>query len=341
MTLTQTAVITKNTIHISIIALVLGIVSFIGYRIWYANYLANLPPVEEKPDLKFGLLPKLDLPAADVSSSNFTYSLDTVTGNVPKFDKLIKVFFITKPYATLLSGEKSQILAKKFGFASKPQILSETKYLYRQEELKNMVVDLDSGNFIYTSLATPSAQEAVEDNKLISDFRSLLSEKGLSRNEISPGRTKVTPVKITDDKIVVSKTRADSNGYLLSVWPNPVDQKPIFTANPNKALINAVISPTAADLNNYISIEYTFWPVDNNTFATYPIKSGETALAQLKNGEGTIIIPPSTPKVSITAVYLGYYESEQYTPYLQPVYVFEGPDFVGVIPAIADEFVLP
>jgi len=140
MTLSQTAVLTKQIITISIITIVVGTVSFIGYKIWYAYYLAHLPPVEEKPDTKFGLLPALEFPESTVSSANFSYSIDTSTGNLPKigiaagFEKLIKVYYVTKTFATLLSAEKSQNLAEKFGINNPPQILSETKYLFKESD---------------------------------------------------------------------------------------------------------------------------------------------------------------------------------------------------------------
>ncbi len=120
MTLSQTAIITKQIITFSIIFLILGISSFIGYKVWYAYYLAHLPVKEPTPDTKFGVLPQPNFPQSFVSSSNYTYSIDTTTGNLPKlgidegFDKLSKVYFIPQVFASLLSGEKSQKLAKEF-----------------------------------------------------------------------------------------------------------------------------------------------------------------------------------------------------------------------------------
>ncbi|MCL4365698.1 hypothetical protein M1437_00535 [Patescibacteria group bacterium] len=80
MTLTQAATLVKRLVIFSAVTLFLGLGSFIGYKIWYAYYLAHLPPVEEKPDIRFGLLPPVDFPKSNVTSSNFSYSLDTVTG---------------------------------------------------------------------------------------------------------------------------------------------------------------------------------------------------------------------------------------------------------------------
>lgn len=335
MTLTQTAILTKQIIVITLIALVLGIASFIGYKIWYAYYVASLPPVEEKPDTKFGVLPFPDFPKTAVSSSNFSYSLDTATGGLPKvgkdlgFEKLIKVYFMPKPYATLLSGERSQALAEKFAITTQPEILTETNYRYKDKD-KTLTIDLDSGNFAYTKEATSSGSaELDDDNKLASDFENILGNLGVFRDELKMGRTKVTLLK------------PEAQAAQISLWPQALDQKPIFTADFNKALVNAVLVKSASSLENYLSIDFVFWPIDTTTYATYPIKTAETAFEDLKSGKGVVIIEPPKPTVSITSVYLGYYLSKNYNPYLQPIFVFEGPSFVGYVAAVSEQFLAP
>ena len=47
---------------------------------------------------------------------------------------------------------------------------------------------------------------------------------------------------------------------------------------------------------------------------------------------------PRTSSASITKVYLAYYLSEEYSNYLLPVFVFEGPQFAGMVPAVKSEF---
>src|SRR3989344_2095069 len=184
MTLTAVATFTRRFISIFVVSLILGITSFIGYRIWYANYLANLPPIEEKPDTRFGILPAPNFPISNVSSSNFSYTLDTTTGGLPQFEKLIKVFFVPYAYATLLAGEKSDELAQKFGVDTTPEILSDTQYRYKNNT-RNLLVDLDTGNFKYSNEATPTAQTPTreEDNRLIEDFKNLLNSFGLLKEE--------------------------------------------------------------------------------------------------------------------------------------------------------------
>lgn len=329
MTLSQTATIAKQVITVSIITLVLVITSFIGYRIWYTYYLAHLPPVEEKPDAKFGLLSSPNFPKASVSSSNYSYSIDTITGNLPKigvdkgFEKLIKVYFVTKTFASLLSSEKSQKLAEKFGISAKPQILSEIKYQF-EEGNKHLSVNLDSNNFAFQQEATPSAQESLDaDNKIIEDFRNTLSALGVLKEGLSKGKTKVTHLK---------------NSAQVSLWPTPIEGKDIFTAQFDTSLINAVIFKSADNLKNYLSLNYTYYPIELSTFATYPSKTAEQAFEDLKSGKGVIIVESEKPNISITAISLGYFLPEKYNPYLQPIFVFEGPHFVGYVSAVSEQF---
>ena len=344
MTLTQTAILVKQIITISIITLVVGTISFIGYQIWYAYYLANLPPVEEKPDTKFGLLPQLNFPKSSVSTSNFSYSLDTTTGGLPKigvdpgFEKIIKVYFVTQTFATLLAPEKSQDLAKKFGITTLPEILSETRYRFKDKD-KVLLVDLDNGNFSYTKQASISGElNPDEDKKLISDFKQILSSLGVLKDDLKNGRDKITLLKTVGGEFVSTMTQSETQVIQISLWPAAIDKKSIFATNFNKSLINATVLDSADKLDNYLNLNFTYYPIDTLTFATYPIKTAETAFDDLKSGKGIIMIEPDKPEVSITSVSLGYYLSENYSPYLQPIYVFEGPNFASYVAAIAEQF---
>lgn len=299
---------------ISAITLVLGIAGFIGYKIWYNWYISTLPPVEEQPDAKFGILPALEFPTRSVSSSNFSYSLDTTTGGLPKFEKIIKVYFIIKTYATFLSAQRSQDLAEKFAIKTPPQILSETNYVYKEGE-KTLEVNLDSGNFRFKKEATPSATTLDSADKISADFKNVLNSLGVLKDQLKNGRAKMV-------------------GSQISIWPQDLDGKAIFTPEFNKSLVNAQVSGSANNLENYFSLNFFFFLIDESTFATYPLKRAEEAFEDLKQGQGVIMIEPSKPQVSITSIYLGYYLPEGYTPYLQPIYVFEGPQFVAFTSAI-------
>lgn len=327
MTLTQTAVITKQIVIISIVVFVLGITGFIGYNIWHAYYLAHLPVVEEKPDNKFGLLPLPDFPQKDVASSNFSYSLDTTTGGLPKigidtgFEKIIRVYFVTQTFATLLSPEKSQALAEKFNISLLPEIISETQYRFRDAD-KTLLVDLNTGNFLYTAEATVSAGQRfddINDDKLISGFKRILSDLGVLTEDIKNSRSKVI--------------RLENQTAQISLWPASIDEKLVYTPEYNKALINATVVGSADKLEHYLSLQFTYYQIDTSTFATYFLKTPEAAFEDLKLGKGVVVVEPKNPQVSISSVSLGYFLAENYSPFLQPIYIFEGENFVAFVRA--------
>lgn len=344
MTLTQTAILTRRVILFSVISLVLGITGLIGYNIWHAYYLASLPPVEEKPDIKFGILPPPEFPRGNVSTSNFSYSLDTTTGGLPKvgidegFEKIVKVYFVTQTFATLLAPEKSGALAEKFKISSSPEIISDTRYRYKDQN-QTLLVDLDNGNFSYNKESTPSANVNLdEEDKLVSNFKQILSSLGILKEDLQDGRAKVNFLKINGSGINPTELKSEAVAYQISLWPAAIDKRAIFTPDFNNALISAVISGPANSLDNYLVLRFTYYPVDLSTYATYPIKTGEEAFDDLKTGEGIVVIEPDKPQVSITSVSLGYYLSGSYSPYLQPIYVFEGPNFVAYVSAISEQF---
>ena len=317
MTLTQVATLTRRGILVFIILAVLGITAFIGYQAWYANYLASLPPPEEKPDVKFGILPLPNFIPASVSSSNFSYRVATETGGLPDFGKLAKVYFIPKATATFLAEDRAKDLAKKLNLDTPPEA-SESQYKFSQGN-RTLQIDLNTNNFTYSAGSTPSGSTAAEGTGLIRNFRDFLARTGIMKPELQD-----SPAKIVDG--------------VMMIWPKDIDKKPIVTAGFKQSLIKAVASQSAMIADHYSSLDFTFWLVDETTFSTYPIKNGNLALEDLKKGKGTIVIEPKTPQVSITSVYLGYLESETYTPYLQPIFVFEGPNFVAYVPAVTDEF---
>lgn len=345
MTLTQTAIIVQRGIIIFVAALILGIAGFTSYKIWYNSYLRSLPQIEEKPDTKFGILPAIQFPTSNVSSANFLYSLDTETGNLPKigidkgFDKNVKVYFVIQTSASLLSPEKTQALAEKFEISSQPEIISDTKYKFTSED-KALLVDLDTGNFLYTNEATKAENTPLaEDELLVSGFKKILSSIGILNEDLSNGVSKINLLKVSGSDFISTREKTEARAAQISLWPQALENKAIYTASFDNSLVNAVVLESAQELKNYASLDFTYYPIDNTTYATYPLKSTDDAFEELKNGKGIVVVEPDKPQVSITSVSLGYYLGKNYSPYLQPIFVFEGPQFAAYVPAVVSEFV--
>lgn len=340
MTLTQSAIWTKRGIIGIIASMILGISASVGYNAWYQYQLAHRPPVEEKPEMKFGTLPSLQFPPSTVSSSNFSYSIDTVTGGLPQTPKLLKVYFIPQAGISLLSSERAQKLANSLGFTSDPKILSNTNYKYTDENGGNLTIDLTTGNFHLErptvnnivksdSAATESAKQKntsySDKDQPVTDFKSYLATKNLLINELNNTRTNTT---------FNGASLNESDTIQVSLWPSDIDNLPVATAAFKHGLVKANIDTSADYEDRFSTVDYTFWLIDKTTFSTYPLKSMEQAYADLRAGLGFVSIEPPSPKVSISSVYLAYYEPGEYSQYLQPVFVFEGSGFAALVPAI-------
>lgn len=340
MTLTDAAALTKKGLIVSALTLFV-VLSAWGIWHYYYNYiyLPSLPPIIEEPTLAFGPLPKIKFPESQVTSSNFSYSLDTETGALPEETPLLfKVYSIAQLATDLLALDRAKDLARALSYNENPEAISATQYKFFDDKNGGeLIVDLDTGNFkLRRNSATGSGQNTERIEEFINDdlqgqnFKNFLSSRNLLKEQLKAGRTTVAynnPVK------------KDSNLVTINLWQESIEDIPIVTPNFNESLIKAVgTNNRNADIR-YILLDYIFWPIDLQNFGTYPIKTFSEAFEELKNGEGFIAIEPRTSNASVTKVYLAYYLSEEYSNYLLPVFVFEGPQFAGLIPAIKSEFI--
>ena len=340
MTLTEASAATKKALIVSAITIFV-LLSAWGIWHYYYNYiyLPGLPPVIEEPTLVFGPLPKINFPQSLVSSSNFSYALDTETGGlVQDTPRLIKVYSVAQLATDLLALDRAKNLAGSLNFNKNPLAITATQYRFIDDKNGGeLIVDLDTGNFKFRrNIATNSAEsfERAEDfidgNAQGQAFKNFLSSKGLLKDQLKSGKTTAS---------YNNQVRKNSSLVTINLWQEDIEDYPIVTPKFNEGLIKAVGTNIRDDGKKYIHLDYIFWPIDLENFGTYPIKNAEEAFEEFKNGEGFIAVEPRSSNVSITNVYLGYYLAEEFSNYLQPVYVFEGPGFAGMIAAIKSEFV--
>ena len=340
MTLTEASAATKKGMIVAVITLFV-LLSTWGIWHYYYNYiyLPGLPPVIEQPTLAFGPLPKIAFPETTVSSSNFSYTLDTETGSLPQdTPRLIKVYSVAQLATDLLALDRAKNLAGSLGFNKTPQAILATQYRFNDDKNGGeLIVDLDTGNFKYRRNIAAGTRDNFEDiEDFINEdyqgriFKNFLNSKGLLKDQLKAGKT------TSSYNNVVKK---DSNLVTVNLWQESIEDFPIVTPKFTEGLIKGVGTNDRDDANKFIALDYIFWPIDLENFGTYPIKNATEAFEEFKNGDGFIAIEPRSSSASITKVYLGYYLDEVYANYLQPVYVFEGPGFAGMVSAIKSEIV--
>ena len=338
MTLTEAALMTKKGLLVGSITLVVLLFGWLGYQYWYYQvYLPSRPVVEEKPDQKFSQLPHLSIKQNAADSKSFNYKLDTDTGALPdKIPKLFKVYSIAQLATDLLALDRAKSLASLVGFNKGSQSVSATQYKFFDQNGGELSINLDTGNFSMSRpIATDSAvsvetRESFQDSeKLADDLKGYLSNKGLLKDSLRNGRTKV----------LYDRSQGDPNKAMIHLWQEDVDEIPIVTPTFSEGLVKGLVTNFRDENRRYVFLDYTFWPIDLQNFSTYPLKTADEAYSDLQKGNS--LVPFATAKagsfVSITKVYLAYFLSDEYIPYLQPVYVFEGPEFVGYVAAVRGE----
>lgn len=340
MTLTETAQFTKKALLFGAIFSVILIFAWAGYQYWYFQvYLPNQPVVEEKPDTLFGQLPKLAIKQNAADSKAFNYKLDTDTGGLPdKIPKLYKVYSIAQLATDLLALDRAKSLAGLIGFNRGSQAVSATQYKFLDQNGGELSINLDTGNFSMSRPISTGSAEIVESrddfqntDRLAADFKNYLSNKNLLKDQLRDGRVKV----------LYDRSQGDPNKAIINIWQIDVDETPLVTPTFNEGLVKGMLTNARDETKRFVFLDYTYWPIDLQNSSTYPIKSPDEAYTNLQ--EGKALVPVSEAKtggfVSITKVYLAYFLSNEFIPYLQPVYVFEGPDFVGYIQAVKEEVV--
>jgi hypothetical protein len=340
MTLTEASALTKKGIIVSILTL---FVIFLGWGAWhlYYNYvyLPGIPPVIEQPTIAFGPLPQVAFPESNIASSNFSYSLDTETGGLPEdTPRLFKVYSVAQLATDLLALDRAKALAGSLSFNKTPQAISATQYKFIDDlNGGELIVDLDTGNFKFRrNVATGSGEnferveDFIDDARQGQTFKSFLSSKGLLKEQLSGGETVVS---------YNNAVKKNSTLVTVNLGQERIEDYPIVTPKFNESLIKATGNANRSSDRKYLSLDYIFWPIDLENFGTYPIKTATEAFEELKSGGGYIAVEPRNSNVSLSEVYLAYFLSEQFSNYLQPVYVFEGTGFAGYVPAIKSEYV--
>ncbi|EKD91493.1 MAG: hypothetical protein ACD_30C00003G0004 [uncultured bacterium] len=335
LTLTQTADLTKKSLIFGAIFLFLLIASWVGYM-YYINFVyIPPPPPETPPDVFFGKLPKLKITEASNSAGSYAYTLDTDTGSLPRdIPKIFKVYPIASLGTDLLAPDRSKALANKLGFITGPEMQSLTQYLFLDENGGDMVVSLESGNFRFNHReSTESANLTMTNNfsdpeRLTKDFKDFLLPMDLLKEQLRDGRSEVFYEKPSIN---------ESNFATITLWQEDVDKIPLVTEKFEEGLIKGVINKRSDNRQKVLILDYVFWPIDILNGHTYPILTPEEAYDKLQTQQGFVIKKPLGLKVSITKVYLGYFLSREFQPFLQPVFVFEGDEFVAFVPALRDE----
>lgn len=329
-----------------IVYFVLRILIGLGIQYWKATHPIPVPA----PNVRFNKLPSLKFSHVATSSSGMTFTLETVEGRPPETTAAGKVYSMPKKLPNLLASERARKLATKIGFTEEPEIVTSTLYRFTDpaEPLRTLEIDINDMNFRlkYDYIKNPqvfnigkleSKDQAVSEVKQFVQFNNLFDQTVLK------GKITTDLLIYNDEKKLFQSASSVSNANAIRVnfFRSDLDDMPVLPPRFSKSYNYAIFTAGVALSTRIIDLSYIFWPIALDDFATYPLKSAQTAWQDLKDGYAYVMnMGRNTPEnIVIRKIYIGYYDNEEPQTYLQPIFVFEGDDdFIAYLPAISPEW---
>lgn len=344
MSLTQTAYTSRRVIKFGSLGLVifslLWVITTTSIRIYIKSH-----PKHIEPTLRYGILPKLIFPEKKTESKTFSFELPNDA--IPKFNDQTKVYVIYRPNTTFLALAEDTKTAISFGFTEAPIEIKPGIYEFKNNTVlnKNLTVNVLDGDFHITypyrsdqmllnSEKMPTKTEAISiasnflgrGNKLITDLKN--GDKQVSFWKIEDGGLK-------------SSTQTESNVARVDFFRENLDELNLISSNFGQASVSVLVSGSTVEEKKIIEVNFKDINIDRESYSTYPIKTAQEAIDNLKAGNYWTAIDVNDKNIIIREMYLAYFEPTTLTNYLQPIYVFKGDNnFVAYIPAIKSEYIV-
>lgn len=345
LTLTNAAKETKLVLIIgaSIIGIILALLILIRVGGAIKNIISPPPPPE--PTATFGKLPPIAF-KKNATSKELIYSLNTVSGALPEFKNIEKVYAMSIPKADILALEKAQAKVEKLDFAGSPSAISDRIYQWTilSPFQKTLSLDILTGDIKFIS--------SYIDNELVIAANNL--PEGKEAKAVSKGfleTLEAFPSDIDEDKSKISlftiknyvllPSTSLSNAHLVRVdyFQKNKNDLPIYYPEGHTSPINVTLAG-GEDASQVVDANY-FYQRPSDKSETYPLKTAEEAFQELKDQKAYIASYFSqSDEVTINKVFLAYYIGEEKQAYLMPIVVFEGSDgFIAYVSAVKDEWI--
>lgn len=344
-TLTQTAITTRKALKYGAILLVAIFILKTAWGVGQDIWRRINPPPPPPPTVAFGKLPKLKFPEKE--TPELTYRLETIQGALPTLSDIDRVYFMPQSPPNLLALDRAKEKARQMGFSGQSENIGGTNYRWTTSTTPptTLEMEINSGNF-YLRYQYENDQELLVQKNLPTDeeaareAKAFLQTNDLLTEDLATGSAEFNYLKYTPPNLVPAISLSEADFVRVNLFRADLNGLRIFPPNPKEALVSFLFSGNRERGKRIIEINYTYYPIDHNTSATYPLKPINTAWQELQTGEGYIAnLGQNDKDITIRQIYLTYYDSEEPQTFLQPIYVFQGDNnFYGYVSAIAPEW---
>lgn len=322
--------------------IVLVIIIQIGQNI--KNSLFPTPPTP--PNVKFGKLSAFSFPQGNIDGSNFTYTINTLSGSLPILPDRATVYKMIQPQPSFQSFQNASTLLNKIGFINKPTSFSDTTYQWTKDTpfFTKIIYNILTNNFMYTSNYATSpailaAQQITDQQSAVTASTLFFSSFLPLPSDIDPTKAQTSIFAINNGTLIPAQSLSGTQIIRTDFFQNDINSLHIYYPNYPKSLMYTLVGSGDQQLQ-VVEAKYIYQGVDTSQSATYPIKTAAQAFDELKNNKAYIAnYDGKGNTITIRDVTLGYYIGEQQQNYLIPIIVFLGDNnFYAYVSAIDDQW---
>lgn len=350
-TLTETAYTARQVIKYGSLGFLgLIVLWFTGSGIinwWKLTHPEPPPP----PTMDFGQLKAIIFPASTVQ--NLEYELLTPDGTAGNFPDRMKVFFVPEKKSSFSDTKKATELAQQLDFLFEPTVINKTTYRWtRTDPLpSSLEVDVITQNFYLKRQwqADPTLvtnKKFNSDKQVVMDAQSEVRRAQLLATDLV-GNEKVSYLRAQGSQLIPAISLSEADFVRVDFFRKNIEEKgannkvlssyAFYPLKADQGLAWVILAGVAEQKRKLMEFDYHYYPIEYETFGTYPIKTAQTAFEELKGGKGYVAAFEGSGKGTVRRVALGYIDSAD-NRYTMPVYIFTGDNgLVAYVSAIKDE----
>ena len=305
------------------------------------------PPELSPPDVAFGQLPNIVKPKQGIDQPD-NFVLETIDGSLPSMPEQAKVYFISSQAPKFLALENATKIANSLNFFSEPEKINESLYRYHNQT-DNTTLTINpltkSLKFEYPFLKdqTLTGFRLTSQEKAISTADNFLGKISQDNSDLLSQPAEVILKKLTPTELVSAPSISEANIAQINYSRGLIEEKfPIYSPNLDKPNVYVIVTESSSSKKQVVEASYNHFFIDQEKFATYPLKPISQAWEELKRKEYLLAKIENTfneGPLAIRSVELGYFDPKIPTNFLQPIYIFKGDyQFFGFVPAISVEW---
>lgn len=333
--LSETALASRKLFKILVLLVVVAVVGLVLFMFGKRLFASLFPPPPTPATVAFGKLPPLDVSEGFKPTAQMTYSLETITGDLPTFSPYAKVFTYGKNDSSFGDIEKAREVASSLRFKTEPVEVSPGVYKFEDTDGETKItlsIVAANNNFEYSTdyLNNPQVVESRPENdeSAVNIARNFFENMGV---DVSNSNYQTKYFEIANGQLRAAVSLSAANVVEVNFSVEDLDKVKVISAKEGESSVWALVSH-----DSVVHAKNSLAKLQRGKFSDYPLKGSQQAFEDLKAGEGALNRGFTKDVFPIRTVDLGYLQTVKNNGFLQPVYIFNSDDGLAAYVAAVD-----